>query len=228
MKKNKNNVRKLKHFLLIVRITTVTKTYKAMMNSKSEITVRTQGIKGGKAKFENKGCVTLCITDRGQKMSDLVIDADSFSGSGQTYKRREKTLINIDFENIPIFRGTINELIARLKKPVTEFKQTVEFASRGLVLGRLYLGGEGAYKAKTLKANTKKELLEKATDMLLDGSLDGGMGFDGLIGAMLEITTITTFIVNDKSFRNEEREDVFIGNLTAEQIQFLEETGMYV
>ena len=64
--------------------------------------------------------------------------------------------------------------------------------------------------------------------MLLDGSLDGGMGFDGLIGAMLEITTITTFIVNDKSFRNEEREDVFIGNLTAEQVQFLEETGMYV
>ena len=87
-----------------------------MMNSKSEITVRTQGIRGGKAKFENKGCVTLYITDRGQKMSDLVIDADSFSGSGQTYKRREKTLINIDSENIPIFRGRINELIARLKK----------------------------------------------------------------------------------------------------------------
>jgi hypothetical protein len=201
-----------------------------MMNNKSEITVRTQGIKGGKAKFENKGCVTLCLTDRGQKMSDLVIDADSFTGSGMTYKRREKTLINIDFENVPIFHGTIKELVKKLKekKANTEFKQTVEFASKGLVLGRLYLGGEGAYKAKTLKANSKKELIEKATDMLLDGSLDGGMGFDGLIGAMLEITTITTFIVNDKCFRNEEREDVFIGDLTAEQLQFLEEAGMYV
>jgi hypothetical protein len=83
---------------------------------KSEITVRTQGIKGGKAKFDNKGCVTLCITDKGQKMSDLVIDADSFSGSGITYKRREKTLINIDFENKPIFRGTIEELVIKLLK----------------------------------------------------------------------------------------------------------------
>ena len=82
---------------------------------KSEITVRTQGVKGGKAKFETKGCVTLCITDRGQKLSDLVIDADSFSGSGDTYKHRDKTLINIDFESQPIFRGTIEELIAKLK-----------------------------------------------------------------------------------------------------------------
>jgi hypothetical protein len=85
-----------------------------MLKSKSEITVRTQGIKGGKAKFESKGCVTLCVTDRGQTMSDLVIDVDSFSGSGSTYMRREKTLINIDFENQPIFRGTIEQLIKKL------------------------------------------------------------------------------------------------------------------
>jgi hypothetical protein len=85
---------------------------------KSEITVRTQGIKGGNAKFETKGCVTLCITDRGQKLSDLVIDADSFTGSGRTYKHREKTLINIDFESQPIFRGTIEELVAKLKPDV--------------------------------------------------------------------------------------------------------------
>jgi hypothetical protein len=195
---------------------------------KSEITVRSQGIKGGDAKFEDKGSATLYLTDRGQKRTDLVIDVDSFRGSGTTYKRREKTLINIDFENTPIFHGTVEELVARLKKPATEFKQTVEFKSRGLVLGNLFMGGEGAYKAKTLKANSKKELIEKAVDMLLDGSLDGGMGFDGLLGAMLEITTVTTFIVNDKCFRNEETESVYIGDLTAEQMQFLEETGMYV
>ena len=86
-----------------------------MMTSKSEIIVRTQGIKGGRAKFDKKGSATICITDRGQTMSDLVIDADSFTGSGATYKRREKTLINIDFENTPIFNGTIEELVAKLK-----------------------------------------------------------------------------------------------------------------
>jgi hypothetical protein len=199
-----------------------------MLKNKSEITVRTQGIKGGKARFENKGCVTLCITDRGQKMSDLVIDADSFSGSGASYQRREKTLINIDFENTPIFHGTIEQLVVKLRGAKTEFEQTKKFKSIGLVLGNLYMGGEGAYKAKNLKADTREELLIKATDMLSDGSLDGGMGFESLIGALLEITTVTSFIVNDKTFENEETETVFLGELTLEQQQFLEETGMYV
>ena len=81
---------------------------------KSEITVRTQGIKGGDAKFENKGCATIYATDRGQTRSDLVIDVDSFSGYGKDYKRREKTLINITFEGKMLFAGTIEQLVAKL------------------------------------------------------------------------------------------------------------------
>jgi hypothetical protein len=83
---------------------------------KSEITIRTQGIKGGNSKFKNKGSVTLYITDKGQTITDLVIDVDSFLGSGMNYKRREKTLINIDFELKTIFTGTIEELINKLSK----------------------------------------------------------------------------------------------------------------
>jgi hypothetical protein len=82
----------------------------------SEIRVRTQGIKGGNAKFENKGCVTIFTTDKGQSRTDLVIDIDSFVGEGITYKRREKTLINVAFEQKPIFMGTIEEFVAKLTK----------------------------------------------------------------------------------------------------------------
>lgn len=190
---------------------------------KSEIIVRTQGIKGGKATIEKKGRVTLCITDKGQQMSDLVIDVDSFTGSGTTYKRREKTFINIDFENTPVFRGTIEQLVAKLQG---EFKQTKRFVATGLVLGNLYLGGEGAFGAKRITADTREELLNAITDKLADGSLDAGMGFDGLVGAIIEITTVTMLTVNDKTFENEETETVFFGELTPEQQVFLQETLM--
>jgi len=80
----------------------------------SEITVRTQGVKGGDAKFENKGCITIYATDNGQHRGDLVIDADSFEGSGKDYKRRDKTLINVSFKNETLFIGTIEQLVKKL------------------------------------------------------------------------------------------------------------------
>ena len=106
-------------------------------------------------------------------------------------------------------------------------KATERFESRGLVYGNLWMGGCGAYKAKRLEAKTREELLEQALNGL-DGSLDGGMGFESLIGALLEIKKITTIVVKGKTFTNEEIEDAFIGDLTEEQQEFLQNTGMYV
>jgi hypothetical protein len=106
-------------------------------------------------------------------------------------------------------------------------KATERFESRGLVYGNLWGGGQGAYKAKRLQAKTREELLEQALKGL-DGSLDGGMGFESLIGALLEIKKITTIVVKGKTFTNEEIEDAFIGDLTEEQQEFLQHTGMYV
>ena len=83
---------------------------------KSEITVRTQGVKGGDAKFETKGCATIYATDKGQTRSDLVIDVDSFTGAGIIYQRREKTLINVTFEGKVLFAGTIEEFAEKLSK----------------------------------------------------------------------------------------------------------------
>ena len=102
-------------------------------------------------------------------------------------------------------------------------KTTENFTSTGLVYGNLWGGGQGAYSAKNLEAKTKKELMEKAVKGL-DGSLDGGMGFDNLIGALLLVMKTTTVIIKGKKFINEEFEEEFIGNLTEEQQDFLNET----
>ena len=86
------------------------------MTNKSEITVRNQGIKGNDAKHFNVGCTTVYVTDRGQLRTDLVIDVDSFTGAGRNYQRREKTLINVTFEDKVLFAGTIEEFAEKLSK----------------------------------------------------------------------------------------------------------------
>ena len=102
------------------------------------------------------------------------------------------------------------------------------YDSTGLVFGNFWGGGSGSYKARSLHAETLEDLLKQATDGL-DGSLDSGMGFESLIGAMLDITKTTTIIVNEKLFSNEEPlEPVFIGELTDEQKEFLIEQAYYM
>lgn len=86
--------------------------------------------------------------------------------------------------------------------------------------------GRGSYAARPLEANTKEELLEQANKGL-DGSLDAGMGYESLIGALLNIIKITTIEIDGKDFVNKEYETEFIGTLTEEEEKFLEEVNCY-
>ena len=97
-----------------------------------------------------------------------------------------------------------------LKKP------EINFESTGLVYGKFWGGGEGSYPARKLKASTRKELIEKAKEGL-NGSLDAGMGFESLIGAVLNITKTTFIIVKGRLFNNTEYQTIFIGKLTRKQ-----------
>jgi deoxyxylulose-5-phosphate synthase len=106
------------------------------------------------------------------------------------------------------------------QKAVMDFQ--VRFEAKGIVLGNYWGGGKGSYTAKRIKANTLEELLTIATKMLDDGSLDSGMGYESLIGASLEVSTITTVLINDKEFINTETEIHFIGDLSEEESEFLE------
>lgn len=102
----------------------------------------------------------------------------------------------------------------------------IKYESTGLVYGNYWGGGQGAYAARRLEANTKEELLKQAEEGL-DGSLDDGMGYKSLIGAMLNITKFTTVEIDGKEFVNKEHETEFIGDLTDEQIDFLIECNGY-
>ena len=98
--------------------------------------------------------------------------------------------------------------------------ETIKWKSTGFVFGNYWGGGKGAYSARKLSADTKEELLKQANEGL-DGSLDGGMGYESLIGALLDITKITTITVDDKPFVNTESDIEFIGELTEEDEDFL-------
>lgn len=96
----------------------------------------------------------------------------------------------------------------------------IKYESTGLVYGNYWGGGQGAYKARSLSSDSKEELLKQAEEGL-NGSLDGGMGYESLIGAILNITKTTTINIDGKEFVNKEYETEFIGDLTEEQIDFL-------
>lgn len=110
------------------------------------------------------------------------------------------------------------------KDKITNKKQ--RFEASGFVLGFLWGGGEGTYPAKKIKADTREELLNKAINMLVDKSLDSGMGFESLKGALIDIKTIETITIAGKDYENENIETVLLGKLTQEDIEFLENSSI--
>jgi hypothetical protein len=96
-----------------------------------------------------------------------------------------------------------------------------EYIASGLVYGKTWGGGFGAYQSQELRAKTKKELLIQAKQDLKNGSLDGGMGFEFLKGARLDIKEIETVIIKGKEYQRAEYITEFIGNLTDKEQDFL-------
>ena len=102
-------------------------------------------------------------------------------------------------------------------------EKQIKFTAKGYVLGNYWGGGQGAYPTIRLTANTREELIEKANKALRDGSLDSGMGYESLIGAVLEIKQTTKVEIDGHDFFNHEIEEEFIGKLNDEQAEFLSE-----
>ena len=87
----------------------------------------------------------------------------------------------------------------------------------GFVYGRLWSGGKGAYKAEQYEGKNLKALMIEIKRDLKSGALNGGMGFESLIGAILKIETIETINRKGKEFHNSEYCIEFIGSLTEEE-----------
>lgn len=101
-------------------------------------------------------------------------------------------------------------------------KKTILFNAKGVVLGNYWGGGEGSYPSRKLdNFKSKKELLDEAKKLLKSGALDSGMGYESLIGAILEIEKVSTIKINNKTYTNTEYYIESIGNLTEDQSTFL-------
>jgi hypothetical protein len=95
------------------------------------------------------------------------------------------------------------------------------FSATGAVLGNYWGGGKGAYEARPVSASSKEELIKLLEQGVEDGSLDSGMGYRSLLGAYMTIKQTTHVTIDGKDFSNDEYEDVVIGNLDEEEIDFL-------
>lgn len=96
------------------------------------------------------------------------------------------------------------------------------YKATGFVLGNLWGGGQGAYRTIELEADTKESLMEKAKVALDDGSIDSGMGFESLVGAVLDITESTMVEIEDEIYINEKYIFDTVGELTDEQYEWLQ------
>ena len=101
-------------------------------------------------------------------------------------------------------------------------KAKKEFTSKGLVYGNLWGGGRGAYSARRLTSDTFDGIIKQANGGLA-GSLDDGMGYESLIGAALIITEISTIFKDGKEYKHYDASLHFVGNLTPEDKDFLED-----
>lgn len=96
------------------------------------------------------------------------------------------------------------------------------YSAQGVVYGQYWGGGEGTYAAKKYSEPTIEELRAKIEKDVASGSIDSGMGYQKVLGAVMEITTTTTVEIDGKPFTNEETEIETFGDLTDEQYDFTE------
>lgn len=99
-----------------------------------------------------------------------------------------------------------------------------KYESYGVVYGKYWGGGNGSYSAKKFNSHSKEELIKLNEQALEDGSLDGGMGFERLIVALITIKTIKSITIDDEIYSNTGNyEKIIIGYLTDKEIEFLKE-----
>lgn len=99
-------------------------------------------------------------------------------------------------------------------------EKSVRFVANGTVYGTFWDDGEGYYPSRKLEGSSLEEIKKLAEDGL-DGTLDSGMGFKDLLGALLNVTRIECVEIDGKDFYHKEYETLIIGDLTDDQYDFL-------
>ena len=95
------------------------------------------------------------------------------------------------------------------------------YKSSGLVYGNFWGGGAGAYPAEKGYSHNYKELKEDIENGIKDGSLDSGMGFQSLKGALIIVETIRTLPFKGRRYTNSTFKKVYFGDLSYKEKIFL-------
>ncbi len=103
----------------------------------------------------------------------------------------------------------------------------VTYKATGIVLGNCWGGGQAGYAADEINANSLRKLRKEIERQLGNGSLDSGMGFESLIGAIMVIDTIDSREIDGKTFVAHDYEDEIFGDVTPEQKEMLCEMQLY-
>ena len=99
----------------------------------------------------------------------------------------------------------------------------IEYQAQGVCIGRLWSFEDGAYPTIKFNNSNKDELYNEIEESVKSGSIDSGMGFESIRGALMTITTKTTITVDDKTFTNEESETDIFGKVSDDEIDYLED-----
>ena len=96
-----------------------------------------------------------------------------------------------------------------------------EYKTNGIVWGNCWGGGQCGYQADTLTANSLEALVKLIDAGVKDGSLDSGMGFESLIGAIMIIDVVETRQIDGKTFVATESEQYISGDISEEIQEYL-------
>lgn len=88
----------------------------------------------------------------------------------------------------------------------------VTYEASGLVIGELWGGGKGAYQSGKYANSSREEMIKEINKDFESGGLDGGMGFQKLWYAIMEISIHRTILVDGRKFENTEYEIMYLGN----------------
>jgi hypothetical protein len=100
----------------------------------------------------------------------------------------------------------------------------VRYSAKGVVYGYTWGGGEGSYPSKTIEADTLEDLNLQIENGIFDKSLDSGMGYETIAGAIVDITIFTTIVIDGDIYTNKKYDTLyFTKQLTKKQEEFLQQ-----
>ena len=97
----------------------------------------------------------------------------------------------------------------------------LQYKTKGLVYGQDWGFNYGAYPSQEGCYYKYSELEEDIEKRIKDGSLDSGMGYQSLKGALIIVETVRSVVVRGRIYTNSNFKRVYFGDLSHKEKIFL-------